>query len=130
MNMSDEELDDLVLLVNKWRSFHNNCRFQKKEEKGEEKNKKIVCYNCDKPGHKRIKCHNNKKFIKKKALQAKWDDSDKEDHEEDKNQEEVANMCFMTIENEAPKKMKSNWFLDSRCSKHMTGDQTLLSTLK
>ncbi|KAL2505370.1 Uncharacterized protein Adt_20991 [Abeliophyllum distichum] len=29
-NMSDEELDDLVLLVKKWRGFRNNRRFKKK----------------------------------------------------------------------------------------------------
>ncbi|KAL2470938.1 Zf-CCHC domain-containing protein/UBN2 domain-containing protein [Abeliophyllum distichum] len=67
-NMSDEELDDLVLLVKKWKGFRNNRRFQKKDDKGEEKNKKIICYDCDKPGHKRIKCPNKKKFTKKKLF--------------------------------------------------------------
>ncbi|KAL2542535.1 Uncharacterized protein Adt_03513 [Abeliophyllum distichum] len=43
-NMSDEELDDLVLLVKKWRGFRNNRRFQKKDDKGKEKNKKIICH--------------------------------------------------------------------------------------
>ncbi|KAL2525182.1 Zf-CCHC domain-containing protein/UBN2 domain-containing protein [Abeliophyllum distichum] len=69
-NMSDEELDDLVLLVKKWRDFRNNRRFQKKDDKCEEKNKKIICYDCDKPGHKRTECPNKKKFFKKKVLQA------------------------------------------------------------
>ncbi|KAL2505575.1 Uncharacterized protein Adt_21196 [Abeliophyllum distichum] len=41
-NMSDEEFDDLVLLVKKWRGFRNNQSFQKKEDKSEEKNKKII----------------------------------------------------------------------------------------
>ncbi|KAL2487444.1 Uncharacterized protein Adt_32200 [Abeliophyllum distichum] len=40
-NMSDEELDDLVLLVNKWREFRNNRRFQKKDDKGKEKKKRL-----------------------------------------------------------------------------------------
>ncbi|KAL2466819.1 Uncharacterized protein Adt_42670 [Abeliophyllum distichum] len=71
-NMSDEELDNLVLLVKKWRGFRNNRRFQKKDDKGEDKNKKIIYYDCDKPGHKRTKCPNKKKFNKKKALQATW----------------------------------------------------------
>ncbi|KAL2531472.1 Uncharacterized protein Adt_04823 [Abeliophyllum distichum] len=68
-NMSDEKLDDLVLLVKKWRGFRNNRRFQKKDDKGEEKNKKIICYDCDKLDHKRTECPNKKKFTKKKALQ-------------------------------------------------------------
>ncbi|KAL2525527.1 Zf-CCHC domain-containing protein [Abeliophyllum distichum] len=96
--MSDEELDDLVLLVKKWRGFRNNRRFQKKDDKSEEKNKKIICYDCDKPGHKRTECPNKKKFSKKKALQATSDDSDEDDLEEDEVQEEIANMCFMAIE--------------------------------
>ncbi|KAL2486264.1 Zf-CCHC domain-containing protein [Abeliophyllum distichum] len=91
-NMSDEELDDLVLLVKKWRGFRNNRRFQQKDDKGEEKNKKIICYDCDKPGHKRTECPNKKKFTKKKALQATWNDSDEDDIEEDEVQEEIANM--------------------------------------
>ncbi|KAL2506108.1 Uncharacterized protein Adt_21729 [Abeliophyllum distichum] len=41
-----------------------------------------------------------KKFNKKKALQATWDDSDEDDLEEDEVQEEIANMCFMAIEDE------------------------------
>ncbi|KAL2526128.1 Zf-CCHC domain-containing protein [Abeliophyllum distichum] len=94
MNMSDEELDDLVLLVKKWRDFQKNWRFQKKEDKGEEKYKKIICYNCDKPSHKRTECPNKRKFTKKKVLQATWDDSDEDDHEEDEAQEEIANMAI------------------------------------
>ncbi|KAL2462037.1 UBN2 domain-containing protein [Abeliophyllum distichum] len=39
-NMSDEELDNLVLLVKKYRGFPNNQRFQKNDDKGEDKNKK------------------------------------------------------------------------------------------
>ncbi|KAL2480977.1 CCHC-type domain-containing protein [Abeliophyllum distichum] len=87
-NMSDEELDDLVL-VKKWGGFRNNQRFQKKDDKGEEKNKKIICYDCDKPGHKRTECPNKKKFNKNKALQTTWDDSDEDDLEED----EVPSTC-------------------------------------
>ncbi|KAL2486143.1 Uncharacterized protein Adt_30899 [Abeliophyllum distichum] len=64
-NMSDEELDNLVLLVKKLRGFRNNWQFQKKEEKGEEK-KKTICYGCDKSDHTRTKCSNNKKFTKRK----------------------------------------------------------------
>ncbi|KAL2542607.1 CCHC-type domain-containing protein [Abeliophyllum distichum] len=105
-NISDEQLDDLVFLVKKWRGFlnnrrfRNNMRFQKKYDKGEEKNKKIVCYDCDKSGHKKIECPNRKKFTKKKALQTTWDDSDEDDIEEDEVQEEITNMCFMAIEDE------------------------------
>ncbi|KAL2471427.1 CCHC-type domain-containing protein [Abeliophyllum distichum] len=130
MNISDEELGNLVLLVKKWRCFQNNQKFKKKEEKGEEKNKKIICYDSDKPDHKMIECPNKRKFNKNKVLQVTWDDSDEDDHEENAVQEEITNMCFMAIEDEVPQKVKSNWFLDSGCSKHMTGGRSLLSSLK
>ncbi|KAL2471097.1 CCHC-type domain-containing protein [Abeliophyllum distichum] len=68
-NMSDEELDDLVLLVKKWRGFQNN----------------------------RTECPSKKKFTKKKALQATWDYSDEDDIEEDAVQEEIANMFFWLL---------------------------------
>ncbi|KAL2532233.1 Uncharacterized protein Adt_05584 [Abeliophyllum distichum] len=64
-NMNDEKLDDLAL-VKKWRKFQNNRQFQKKEDKSKEKNKKIICYDCDKLSHKRTECPNKKKFTKKK----------------------------------------------------------------
>ncbi|KAL2526935.1 Uncharacterized protein Adt_11989 [Abeliophyllum distichum] len=70
-NMSDEELDDLVLLVKKMRGFRNNQQFQKKEDKGEDKNKKIIYYNCNKPSHKRNRMSKQEEVHqKKKALQA------------------------------------------------------------
>ncbi|KAL2486803.1 CCHC-type domain-containing protein [Abeliophyllum distichum] len=108
-NMSDTKLDDLVLLVKKWRVFRNNRRFQKNDDKGEEKNKKIICYDCDKPSHKKTECSNKKKFTKKKALQATWDDSDEDDLEEDEVQEEIANMCFMAIEDEVSTNNKDSY---------------------
>ncbi|KAL2474630.1 Uncharacterized protein Adt_35366 [Abeliophyllum distichum] len=41
MNMSDEKLDDLVLLVKKLRGFHNNCRFQKKKKKAKKRIRRL-----------------------------------------------------------------------------------------
>ncbi|KAL2505922.1 Zf-CCHC domain-containing protein/UBN2 domain-containing protein [Abeliophyllum distichum] len=66
-NMSDEELDDLVLLVKKWGGFRKNQRFQKKDDKGDEKNKKIICYDCDKPGHKITEFPNKKEVHQKES---------------------------------------------------------------
>ncbi|KAL2472410.1 Zf-CCHC domain-containing protein/UBN2 domain-containing protein [Abeliophyllum distichum] len=100
VNISNEELDDLVLLVNKWRRFRNNRRVQKKDDKGEEKTKKIICYDCDKPCHNKTECPNKKKFTKKKTFQATWDYSNEDDLEEDEVQEEISNICFMAIEEE------------------------------
>ncbi|XP_022856048.1 uncharacterized protein LOC111377216 [Olea europaea var. sylvestris] len=112
------------------KSLHNNRRFQKKEEKGEDRNKKIVCYDCDKSGHQRTECPNKKKNFKKKVLQATWDDSDDKEPNGNDSQDEVENMCFMVIKDKVPKKIKSKWFLDSGCTKHMTGDRSLLSNFQ
>lgn len=40
-NMNDEEIDDIFLLVKKWKIFRKNRRFQKEEENGKEKNRSI-----------------------------------------------------------------------------------------
>ncbi|XP_022841847.1 uncharacterized protein LOC111365523 [Olea europaea var. sylvestris] len=64
--MSNEEFDDLVLLVKILRSLRNNRRFQKKEENGEARSKKIICYDCDKPGHKRTE------YEVPKKTKSKW----------------------------------------------------------
>ncbi|KAG5254226.1 Retrovirus-related polyprotein from transposon [Salix suchowensis] len=69
-----------------------------------------------------------KNRFQKKALKATWsDDSDSSSNDEE---EHVANMCFMAIEseNEEPRE-HGEWFLDSACSRHMTGDGTLFSSL-
>lgn len=64
-DMSDEEFDDLVLLVKKWRGSRNNRKFQWKDDKGEERSKEIICYECDKPGHKRIECRTKRRISRK-----------------------------------------------------------------
>ncbi|KAL2492332.1 Uncharacterized protein Adt_27960 [Abeliophyllum distichum] len=82
-NMSDEELDDLVLLVKKWRGFRNNQRFQKKDDKSEEKNKRSYAMIVTNPVIRGPNAPNRKKFTKKKAIQVTWDDSHEDDLEED-----------------------------------------------
>jgi len=74
--------------------FQNRRRWQGKEEK------KIICFNCRKPGHIVAECPENKskpsiskKPYKKKALKATWDSESESDEEVD-----TANMCFMANE--------------------------------
>ena len=78
---NDEEEDDeeLSLLVKNIRrmyniKFNNKKRWQGKEEK------KIICFNCRKPGHMVVDCpetkskpSTSKKPYIKKALKATWD---------------------------------------------------------
>ncbi|XP_031260626.1 uncharacterized protein LOC116118804 [Pistacia vera] len=72
---------------------------------------------------------------------ATWSGSD-DSSDEDKSNEEQANLCFMAKEDDlegdseskvclgAMKFRANKWFLDSGCSRHMTGDKSLFTSLK
>ncbi|XP_044500213.1 uncharacterized protein LOC123221421 [Mangifera indica] len=76
------------------------------------------------------------KRFKKKVLAATWSGSvDFTDESEPK--EERTNICFITKSDleevvciKAKKKSSTKWYLDSRCSRHMTGDKSLFLSLK
>ncbi|RVW72677.1 Copia protein [Vitis vinifera] len=87
----------------------------------------------------------------KKAMMATWSES--EESSEEENEKEVANMCFMAIDDldevnsnfsdedmhdvfeelyedfEKLRIKKDKWFLDSGCSRHMTGDESKFAFL-
>ncbi|RVW82159.1 Retrovirus-related Pol polyprotein from transposon TNT 1-94 [Vitis vinifera] len=56
-------------------------------------------------------------------MMATWSES--EESSEEENEKEVANMCFMAIDDLDEDK----WFLDSGCSRHMTGDESKFAFL-
>lgn len=100
----DSDLEDFALLTKKFKKFlkfkkYNNRRNVRKDDLKEEKGKKetIICHECNKPGHMKIDCPKRWRN-KKKAFKATWDDSDESDSEEET--QEVANMCFMAINDE------------------------------
>src|SRR3954466_2775888 len=110
-----EEEDELSLISrrlnqlwkNKQRKFRG-VRSSKKFERGESSDdrrsdkKKVMCYECNEPGHYRSECPNlqkenpKKKFHKKKGLMATWDESEDESDSED----EQANCALMAIEDD------------------------------
>ena len=55
-------------------------------------------------------------------MMATW--SQNEDSSDDENEKEVANMCFMDFKDQDEGSKKGKWFLDSDCSRHMTGDES------
>ncbi|RVW20640.1 hypothetical protein CK203_109084 [Vitis vinifera] len=58
----------------------------------------------------------------KKTMMATWSESEKSSKEE--KEKEVVNMCFMAINKLDEGSKKDKWFLDSGCSRHMTGDES------
>ncbi|KAG8642634.1 hypothetical protein MANES_12G103911v8 [Manihot esculenta] len=109
-----------------------------RKEKGESSKKEVViCYDCNKPGHYKVDCLKLKKPIKKfkkKAFKATWDESS--DTEEEDAGDEIANMCFMALEEcfdevcLKSSKIESKWYLDSGCSRHMTKNSSRFISLE
>ncbi|RVW63018.1 hypothetical protein CK203_062906 [Vitis vinifera] len=84
-----------------------------------------MCFKCKKLGHVKYDCpfyKSEAKKRKKKAMMATWSESEDESSKKE-NEKEVANMCFMAIDELDEGSKKDNWFLDSGCSRHVTGDE-------
>src|SRR4051812_30682310 len=110
-----EEEDELSLISrrlnqlwkNKQRKFRG-VRSSKKFEHGESSDdrrfdkKKVMCYECNEPGHFKNECPKlqkenlKKKFHKKKGLMATWDESEDDTDSED----EQANCALMATEDD------------------------------
>ncbi|KAI5323312.1 PREDICTED: zf-CCHC domain-containing [Prunus dulcis] len=92
-----------------------------------------TCFECHKPRHYKTDCPRLKgKKSKKKALKVTWDDSNGSESEQNSRDNEMANFCLMAKDDEVCLKSYGNngkWFLDSGCSRHMTGDESKLSSL-
>ncbi|GAV79808.1 LOW QUALITY PROTEIN: zf-CCHC domain-containing protein/UBN2 domain-containing protein, partial [Cephalotus follicularis] len=109
---SDED-GDVALITSQFKRFLKNQKgekaFKKNFPQDEESSKREepTCYECKNPGHFKNECPNLKKkeqfkkneFKKKKAMVATWSDSDPSSSEEE-NDEEVAHIAYMTIEDE------------------------------
>ncbi|KAL6315999.1 hypothetical protein AAG906_014924 [Vitis piasezkii] len=144
---SSDEDDDLALITRKLNKYMRSERFRgrkftsrrdpsKKEssshgdkEKWEEK-RDLTCFKCKKTGHIKYDCPLYKSEAKrrmKKAIMTTWSES--EESSEEENEKEAANMCFMAIDDLDEGSKKDKWFLDSGCSRHMTGDESKFAFL-
>src|SRR4051812_20187148 len=112
-----EEEDELSLIsrrVNqlwkskqrKLRGFRSSKRFERGESSDDRRfdKKKVMCYECNEPGHFRNECpklqkeNPKKKFHKKKGLMATWDDSESESKSDSEG--EQANFALMATEDD------------------------------
>ena len=92
----EEDDEDLSLLVKNVRRMYSKVKFQIRRRWQGKEEKKIICFNCRKPGHIVAECpknkskpSNSKKPYKKKGLKATWDSESESDKEID-----TAHMCF------------------------------------
>ncbi|XP_073016049.1 uncharacterized protein [Primulina eburnea] len=128
--LEDSDDEEMALLTRKFKRFMRSSNFNKKDKKIE---KEVTCYNCQQKGHYANECPSKKKAgkDKKKALLATWSDSDNE---------EESTLCFMAKEDhltdsdddegQRGDKSSSTWYLDSGCSRHMTGEKKLLQSIR
>ncbi|KAH9791901.1 hypothetical protein KPL71_003915 [Citrus sinensis] len=131
---SEPDDEELAMLARRFRKFFKKTSDRRKFrnfKNQKEKKEVIICYECKKPDHVRSECPLLNK-LKKKAMVATWDDSDEDSSDEEESQE-VSNLALMVIRydddlNEGLKKKKNKWYLDSRCSKHMTGSYARFSS--
>src|SRR3954463_12703337 len=88
----------------KFRGVRSSNKFEHGESSDDRRSdrKKVMCYECNEPGHFRNECpqlqkeHPKKKFHKKKGLMATWDESEDESDSED----EQANCALMATEDD------------------------------
>ncbi|RVW47390.1 Retrovirus-related Pol polyprotein from transposon RE1 [Vitis vinifera] len=142
-----EEDDDLALITRKLNKYMRGERFRGKKftsrrnpsrressshgdkEKWEEKGD-LICFKCKKLRHIKYDCPLYKIEARrrmKKAMMATWSES--EESSEEEKEKEVANMCFMAIDDLDEGSKEDKWFLDSGCSRHMTGDESKFAFL-
>ncbi|KAH9697749.1 Integrase catalytic domain-containing protein [Citrus sinensis] len=131
---SEPNDEELAMLARRFRNFFKKTRERRNFrnfKNQREKKEVITCYECKKSGHIRLECPLINK-LKKKAMVATWDDSE-EDSSDEEGLQKVSNLVLMAIGedddlNEGLKKKKNKWYLDSGCSRHMTGNYAWFSS--
>ena len=99
-SMSEDEEDDdeddedmeMIIFAKKFKKY---MKMDKGKSSQSKKVNKVVCYNCNKPGHVKPDCPLLKKK-KKKAFVATWSDSDSSD-DDDSKEDQIGNLCFMAL---------------------------------
>ncbi|KAM6568740.1 hypothetical protein CsatB_016725 [Cannabis sativa] len=94
----DSDMEDITLLTKNFKKFlkfkKNANRFYNSRESSR-KDDQIICYECKKPGHMKMDCPLRKRS-RRRAMMDTWSESEKESSEDE--QHEIANTCFMAID--------------------------------
>ncbi|KAL4384737.1 hypothetical protein GQ457_15G020510 [Hibiscus cannabinus] len=100
----DDEEKEMTMFAKRLMKSNNGRKFQRREDfmnkthKEEEKDQ-LICYECNKPGHMKVECPNLKKSLERKKHKnfvATWSDEDTSGDED-----YVANLCLMAIEDDS-----------------------------
>ncbi|KAK9168677.1 hypothetical protein Syun_000817 [Stephania yunnanensis] len=129
----DNDLEEEVAMLSRKlnRAMYKRDKYKKKFRSGSKggKSNETICLGC-KPGHIKADCKSKKVFEKKKgkkSFKATWDDSSSSSSESE-SESEKAILCLMAQGEDARK--STPWYLDSGCSRHMTGDAHQFIELK
>ncbi|XP_075082976.1 uncharacterized protein LOC142166947 [Nicotiana tabacum] len=134
--ISYDELRGDLIAFEKTHSDRNSRRGKSNFRKGRMNNDNYKndgrCYECGKHGHIQAECPELKKklsrnFQKKKSFGA-WSDEEEFDHEEIAVKTQVQEQQEMDLK-QFKKNKKGKWYLDSACSRNMTGDKQLFKTV-
>nr|KYP32383.1 Retrovirus-related Pol polyprotein from transposon TNT 1-94 [Cajanus cajan] len=122
---------------NEQKKRNSPYKFNKKSNKKEEVCASSYIFECGKPGHIKAECPNllkkqqeekkMKKNGKGKKAYISWEDNDSSTTSDESKFEEN-NLCLMTGADQDT--INLLWYLDSGCSRHMTGDPSKFSSLK
>ncbi|WVZ17702.1 hypothetical protein V8G54_010684 [Vigna mungo] len=134
---SDDE-ENMSLMIMKFAKFmkaKGKDKYLKERRENQESPSSVKCYGCGERGHMKIECPKSKKseekkeikFLKKKKAYIAWEDNVDSDEE--------SNICLKadledTGSQEPTQSKKSLWYLESGCSRHMTGDKKRFISLE
>ncbi|XP_039682977.1 uncharacterized protein [Medicago truncatula] len=139
----EEEAEDELALISKriQRMMLRRNQIRKKfpktniSIKTEADKSQVTCYGCNKTGHFKNECPDIKKVqrkphFKKKAM-ITWDDMEESNSQEDADTD-MGLMAQSDDEEEVlPQGARTKpWYLDSGCSRHMTGDRNCFLTFE